>query len=148
MVKNKCLKHKVTYFRQLMTTPHVRKALPHCVVLLPLTAQSSSSSLLLGCMRSLFMCRDDTGSVLVFEKVFRKHSKCQSPVPAEFPPVLYSSIIKNTSCSGSGSVDNFHPMMFHFSPGRISILCCSNTHLHVVCSQLNTSGTVPFWLDL
>ena len=146
MVKNKCLKHKVTYFRQLMTTPHVRKALPLCVVLLPLNLLLllSSSDACAACLCAV-MIQAASSSL---KKFFANNAKCQSPVPAEFPPVLYSSIIKNTSCNCSGSVDNFHPMMFHFSPGRISILCCSNTHLHFVCSQLNTSGTVPFWLDL
>ena len=112
-VNNKCLKHKVTYFQQLMTIPHVGNVLPLCIFLLPANSSESSSSLLLGCMHSLFLCRDVTGNVLVFEQGFHKHRNVNLQSPQNFPQCC-SSITKNTNCNCSGSVDNFYPMMLHF----------------------------------
>ena len=97
--ENKCLKHKVTYFQQLMTTQHVRKALPLCIFVLPAnSSQSSSSSLLLGCMHSLFLCRDDMGSILVFEKSFFTNTEMSiSSLRRIFPSAVALSLKTQTA---------------------------------------------------
>ena len=85
-VKNQCLKHEVTYFQQLMTIPHVGNVLPLCIFLLPANSSESSSFLLLGCMHSLFLCRDVMGNVLVFEQGFHKHRNVNLQSPENPPP--------------------------------------------------------------
>ena len=125
-VNNKCLKHKVTYFQQLMTTPHVGKALPLCIFLLPANSFKSSSSLLFECMHSLFLCRDDTGSILVFEKSFFTNTEMSiSSLRRIFPRAVALSLKTQTAiavavlttftpwCYTLGQ--NFHIMLFKHS---------------------------------